>query len=86
MNRLNYKCKFNFLNEDDKIKYLKIRINDLCDKFNKHSKIELTEEDKNIFSDINVSMYSSIRDIEQEIKKRFIKLINQTNHNNSRKE
>ena len=86
MNRLNYKCKFNFLNEDDKIKYLKIGINDLCDKFNKHSKIELTEEDKNIFSDINVSMYSSIRDIEQEIKKRFIKLINQTNHNNSRKE
>lgn len=86
LNRLNYKCKFNFLNEEDKIKYLNIRINDLYDKFNKYNKIKLTEEDKNILKGINVSEYSSIRDIEQEIKKRFIKFISQINLHNSRKE
>lgn len=83
LNRLNYICKFNFLNEEDKMRYLKSRVNELVDKFNLNNNFKIDEESKKILTGINVSEYESIRAIENEIKKRFIdvvdKLENTTN-------
>lgn len=76
LNRLNYKVKFNFLNEEDKQIYLERRINDLIKKFNDNNDKTIKEEDKKLFDGINVSKYDNIRDIEQEIKKRFIDITN----------
>lgn len=75
INRLNYKVKFNFLNEEDKLKYLNSRVNELVEKFNKINDKKITEKSKKLFNDINVSKYNSIRDIEQEIKKKFIDVV-----------
>lgn len=75
-NRLNMKIKFNLLNEEDKKIYLNRRINELVEKYNSVNAKKLTSEDKKIFDDINVSKYNSIRDIELQIKKRFIDLAN----------
>lgn len=72
INRINYIVKFNFLNEEDKLKYLKRRTTQLIDKFNKTSNQKISKEQSNIFDDINLSKYNSIRDIELEIKKKFI--------------
>lgn len=71
-NRINYIVKFNFLNEEDKLKYLKRRTTQLIDKFNKTSNQKISKEQSKIFDDINLSKYDSIRDIELEIKKKFI--------------
>ncbi|MGM9849650.1 MAG: AAA family ATPase [Bacilli bacterium] len=72
INRINYIVKFNFLNEEDKLKYLKRRTTQLIDKFNKTSNQKISKEQSKIFDDINLSKYDSIRDIELEIKKKFI--------------
>ena len=81
LNRLNCVCKFNFLNEDDKFKYLNLRCNDLVEKFNKVNDIKLDEEKKKLLLDINVSEYNSIREIENEIKTKFIDLVDEVEKN-----
>lgn len=81
LNRINYKVKFNFLNETDKQKYLNYRISDLINKFNEKNDAKLDDEAKAIFNNINVSKYNSIRDIEQEVKKKFIDIVDNIEKN-----
>ena len=60
------------INEEDKLKYLKRRTSQLVDKFNNTSNQKISKEQTKIFDDINLSKYDSIRDIELEIKRKFI--------------
>lgn len=82
LNRINYKVKFNFLNETDKQKYLNYKISDLINKFNEKNDEKLDDKAKAIFNSINVSKYNSIRYIEQEIKKKFIDIVDSIEKNN----
>lgn len=75
LNRLNYVCKFNFLNEDDKTKYLKSRVNELVEKFNSNNDINIDDNLKRELFNINVSEYTSIREIENDLKKKFINVV-----------
>lgn len=85
INRINYFGKFNFLNEEDKLKYLKRRTNQLIDKFNNTSNQNISKEQAKIFDDINLSKYDSIRDIELEIKKKFIDITDNIENKKSEK-
>lgn len=82
INRINYIGKFNFLNENDKKKYLKRRTQNLIQKFNENNNYKIPNEKIKIFDEINLSHYSSIRDIENEIKKKFIDLVGNINLKN----
>ena len=77
INRINYIGKFNFLNEQDKKNYLKRRTQNLIQKFNDNSDYKISNNKLKIFDEINLSQYSSIRDIENEIKKKFINLVDE---------
>ena len=85
INRINYFGKFNFLNEEDKLKYLKRRTSQLIDKFNNNSNQNISKEQAKIFDDINLSKYDSIRDIELEIKKKFIDITDNIENKKSEK-
>ena len=81
INRINYIGKFNFLNEQDKKNYLKRRTQNLIQKFNDNSGYKISNEKLKMFDEINLSHYSSVRDIENEIKKRFIDLVDEIHQN-----
>ncbi|WP_426486064.1 AAA family ATPase [Flavobacterium sp. 2] len=74
--RFDYKCMFTLLSNKDKEKYIEFRVNSLMKKVKQEYNIEFPENTINYFGRlINVSKYKNMRDINKQIKKVFLKYI-----------
>lgn len=74
--RFDYKCYFSVLKDKDKLKYVEFRINNIVDKFNKHIANSLDSEFiHHLISEINVSKYTNMRDINKQIRKVFVQRV-----------
>jgi ATP-dependent Clp protease ATP-binding subunit ClpC len=74
--RFDYKCMFTLLSNEDKQKYIEFRVNGLIKKVKLEYKIEFPKNTIDYFKKlINVSKYKNMRDINKQIKKVFLKYI-----------
>lgn len=74
--RFDYKCYFSLLKDKDKHKYVEFRINSVVEKFNKIIANSLDSEFVNdLISEINVSKYNNMRDINKQIRKVFVQRV-----------
>ncbi|MBB4801868.1 ATP-dependent Clp protease ATP-binding subunit ClpC [Flavobacterium nitrogenifigens] len=79
--RFNYKCMFTVLSNKDKEKYIEFRVGSLIKKVKQEYNIEFPENTINYFTKlINVSKYKNMRDINKQIKKVFLKYIQDNNY------
>ncbi|MGV9003243.1 AAA family ATPase [Flavobacterium sp.] len=79
--RFDYKCMFTLLSNEDKQKYVEFRVNDLIKKVKLEYKIEFPDNTIDYFKRfVNVSRYKNMRDINKQIKKVFLKYIEDNNH------
>lgn len=93
--RFDYKCMFTLLGNDDKEKYIEFRAESIRKKVNSEFKVDLGDNLKNyLLSQINVSSFNNMRDINKKVKKEFLKylviyqatqeqFVNQENESNS---
>lgn len=79
--RFNYKCMFTVLSNKDKEKYIEFRVGSLIKKVKQEYKIGFPENTINYFIKlIDVSKYKNMRDINKQIKKVFLKYIEENNY------
>ena len=79
--RFNYKCMFTLLSNKDKEKYIEFRVGSLIKKVKQEYNIEFPENTINYFIKlIDVSKYKNMRDINKQIKKVFLKYIEENNY------
>jgi len=79
--RFNYKCMFTVLSNKDKEKYIEFRVGSLIKKVKQEYNIEFPESTINYFIKlIDVSKYKNMRDINKQIKKVFLKYIEENNY------
>ncbi|WP_244834939.1 AAA family ATPase [Clostridium sp. BJN0001] len=69
--RFNLMYKFSLISNQDKSNYVNCRIDDLFDKFKKKLNFNFNNEQIERIKDINVSQYTNIRKINQEIMRRI---------------
>ncbi len=75
--RLDYKGMFNLLTDEDKLKFMHFRVNQIIDKYNKFVSKELPVEiRKNVISTIDVTRFKNMRDLNKNIKDTFVNKIN----------
>lgn len=81
--RFDYKSLFTVLNSSDKEKYVEFRLKDLSKKVKIEFDIELPENLIDYFlKEIDVSKFNNMRDINKNIKKSFVKYIEQSQTQN----
>lgn len=81
--RFDYKSLFTVLNRSDKEKYVEFRLKDLSKKVKIEFDIELPENLIDYFlKEIDVSKFNNMRDINKNIKKSFVKYIEQNQSQN----
>ncbi len=81
--RFDYKSLFTVLNRSDKEKYVEFRLKDLSKKVKIEFDIELPENLIDYFlKEIDVSKFNNMRDINKNIKKTFVKYIEQRQSHN----
>ncbi|RED26151.1 ATP-dependent Clp protease ATP-binding subunit ClpC [Flavobacterium cutihirudinis] len=79
--RFNYKCMFTVLSNKDKEKYIEFRVGSLIKKVKQEYNIEFPDNTINYFVKlIDVSKYKNMRDINKQIKKVFLKYIEDNNY------
>lgn len=69
--RFNLMYKFSLISNKDKSNYVNYRIDSLIEKFNKKLNFNFNDEQIKRIKDINVSQYTNIRKINQEIMRRL---------------
>lgn len=78
--RFDYKCMFTLLSDESKQKYVEFRVNNLIKKVKLEYKIDFPENTSDYFKKfIHVSKYKNMRDINKQIKKVFLKFIEENN-------
>ncbi|MBW7868726.1 MAG: ATP-dependent Clp protease ATP-binding subunit [Brumimicrobium sp.] len=71
--RFDYKCQFTLLYNEDKKKYVEFRVNSIVRKVNEKYKIQLEENlHERFLTQINVSDYNNMRDLNKKIKTVFV--------------
>ena len=76
--RFDYKGMFTRLYDEDKIKYIEFRVNNIIRKYNETFARDLGFDVlEYILSHINVSQYHNMRDINKRIKTQFVKYIDE---------
>ncbi|EHO10015.1 hypothetical protein HMPREF9714_01700 [Myroides odoratimimus CCUG 12901] len=72
--RFDYKCMFTLLGNEDKRKYIEFRVRSISKKVQAEYLIDI-EKDLRTFllQEINVSMFNNMRDINKQIKRKFLK-------------
>ncbi len=79
--RFDYKCMFTLLSNEDKQKYIEFRVERLVKKVKQEYNIEFPDDTINYFRRlINVSKYKNMRDINKQIKRVFLKYIEDNNY------
>jgi len=79
--RFDYKCMFTLLSDEDKYKYIEFRVRNLIKKVKLEYGIQFPENSIDYFRRlINVSRYKNMRDINKQIKKVFLKYIEENNY------
>lgn len=74
--RFDYKGYFTLLYSRDKLKFVEFRINSIIHKFNKNFPTQLASEIKEeLVNQIDVNKFSNMRDLNKEIKKKFVDYI-----------
>ncbi|UWX61766.1 AAA family ATPase [Chryseobacterium oranimense] len=74
--RFDYKGYFTLLYSRDKLKFVEFRINSIIYKFNKNFPTHLTNEIKEeLIQQIDVDKFSNMRDLNKEIKSKFVDYI-----------
>lgn len=74
--RFDYKGYFTLLYSRDKLKFVEFRINSIIHKFNKNFPTQLASEIKEeLVHQIDVNKFSNMRDLNKEIKKKFVDYI-----------
>lgn len=74
--RLDYKCMFTLLSNEDKEKYIEFRVNFLIQKVKLEYKISFPDDSVEYFKRfINVKNYKNMRDINKQIKRAFLNYI-----------
>lgn len=74
--RFDYKGTFNLLTNDDKTKYTHNRINEILTKYNEVASTMLPQKvHSQVFSEINVTNYKNMRDLNKKIKDVFVKYV-----------
>lgn len=74
--RFDYKCMFTLLGDEDKTKYLEFRAKSILEKINLDSSDVLDSDlSQYLKSNIDVSKYQNMRDINKRIKKTFIQYL-----------
>lgn len=78
--RLDYKGMFSVLTNEDKIKYLHFRVNQIVDSYNSKAGCELPDYIRErVVKSINVSQFKNMRDLNKAIKDAFVDEINKLN-------
>jgi ATP-dependent Clp protease ATP-binding subunit ClpC len=81
--RFDYKCMFTLLDDEDKTKYLEFRAKSIINKINLDgSDMFGSDLPQYLKSNINVSKYQNMRDINKRIKKTFIQYLSRDNFEN----
>lgn len=79
--RFDYKCMFTLLSNEDKQKYIEFRVERLVKKIKQEYNIEFPDNPINYFRRlINVSKYKNMRDINKQIKRVFLRYIEDNNY------
>ena len=74
--RIDYKCLFTPLYNEDKLKFLEFRVNDVIEKIKEQFGAELSQEIiQEIIDKVDVSKYSNMRDLNKMIKDTFVKYL-----------
>lgn len=71
--RFDYKCRFSLLYDDDKFQYTNFRLNNIISNFEKefNEKLPFDVRDEIIYG-INFSQFKNMRDLNKEVKSKFI--------------
>lgn len=78
--RLDYKGIFNLLTDDDKTKYMHYRVNQIIDAYRTKVDQNLPEDiHEQIVSQLNVSKYKNMRDLNKDIKDLFVRTVSIAN-------
>lgn len=78
--RLDYKGIFNLLTDDDKTKYMHYRVNQIIDAYRTKVDQNLPEDiHEQIVSQLNVSKYKNMRDLNKDIKDIFVRIVSISN-------
>lgn len=71
--RFDYKCMFTLLGDTDKKKYIEFRVHSISKKVKSEYGTDIENElQQFMHSEINVSLYKNMRDINKKIKKKFL--------------
>lgn len=74
--RFDYKCMFTLLGDSDKRKYIEFRVHTISKKVKTEFGEDIENELKQfLLSEINVSAYNNMRDINKKIKRKFLEFI-----------
>ncbi|WP_312767740.1 AAA family ATPase [Epilithonimonas sp.] len=77
--RFNYKVHFSLLFNNDKDKFVRYRLGEIMNKFETKFNLEFPNDTHdNLVSKIEVSKFKNMRDLNKEIKDRFVEYITQT--------
>ncbi len=74
--RFDYKGMFNLLTDEDKLKFVHFRVNQIVDKYKKHVSENLPERiHDEVVGSIDVKQYKNMRDLNKKIKDTFVEII-----------
>lgn len=71
--RFDYKGVFNLLTEEDKLKFMHFRVNQIVDKYKKFVTVDIPDRiHDDIVNEIDVSQYNNMRELNKKIKDTFV--------------
>ena len=71
--RFDYKGVFNLLTEEDKLKFMHFRVNQIVDKYKKFVSVDIPDRiHDDIVNEIDVSQYNNMRELNKKIKDTFV--------------
>lgn len=74
--RFDYKGMFNLLTEEDKLKFVHFRVNQIIDKYKECVSVDLSDKlHDEVVSAIDVTQYKNMRDLNKKIKDTFVEKI-----------
>lgn len=75
--RFDYKGMFNLLTDEDKLKFVHFRVNQIIDKYREFVSADLPEKlHDGIVNSIDVTQFKNMRDLNKNIKDTFVNKIN----------
>jgi ATP-dependent Clp protease ATP-binding subunit ClpC len=74
--RFDYKGMFNLLTDEDKLKFVHFRVNQIVDKYKEHVSSDLPEKiHDEVVASIDVTQFKNMRDLNKKIKDTFVERI-----------